>query len=89
MRPADLAAITALIPESPVLFPTLTPREHLRFVALGRNLDASSGDRAEELARRLNLTACMDRPAASLSKGNQQKTLIACGATRRYADRSS
>jgi ABC-2 type transport system ATP-binding protein len=78
MRPADLAAITALIPESPAMYPTLTPREHLRFIALGRHLDASSGDRSEELARRLNFTAYMDQPAASLSKGNQQKTLIAC-----------
>jgi ABC-2 type transport system ATP-binding protein len=78
MRSSDLASITALIPESPAMYPTLTPREHLRFIALGRKLDASSGDRSEELARRFNLTEYMDQPAASLSKGNQQKTLIAC-----------
>jgi ABC-2 type transport system ATP-binding protein len=78
MRPADLVARTAMIPESPALYPTLTPREHLRFVALGRKLPASSEARAEELAHRLNVTTYLDRPTASLSKGNKQKTLIAC-----------
>jgi ABC-2 type transport system ATP-binding protein len=78
MRPADLVAVTALIPESPALYPTLTPREHLRFIALGRKLGASSSDRANELARRLNLAPYMDQPSATLSKGNRQKTLIAC-----------
>jgi ABC-2 type transport system ATP-binding protein len=78
MLPADLVVVTALIPESPALYPTLTPREHLRFVALGRKLPASSGERADELAHRLNLTTYMDQPSATLSKGNRQKTLIAC-----------
>jgi ABC-2 type transport system ATP-binding protein len=78
MLPGDLMTATALIPETPVLYPTLTPREHLRFVALGRGLPPSWSERAATLAERLNLTPYLDQSAASLSKGNRQKTLIAC-----------
>jgi ABC-type multidrug transport system ATPase subunit len=67
----------ALIPETPDVYPMLTVREHLAFVAgltgLGRGWEA----RADALLVRLGIAAERDTLGHALSKGMRQKTLLA------------
>lgn len=67
----------ALIPETPEVYGMLTVWEHLVFVARSCRLEVGWQDRAETLLERLSLTEQRDSLGETLSKGMQQKTLIA------------
>lgn len=66
------------LPEIPPLYPELTPREYLTFVArikgLGREEAASAVD---ELTERCGLAHVLDRIIANLSRGHKQRVGIA------------
>jgi len=65
------------VPESALLFDSLTPREFLEYVASVRALDGPTAtDRAERYTRALQLDAEVDRPLATLSNGTRQKVLL-------------
>ena len=76
----DSLAVKRLIgyvPESPLLFDALTPREFLEYVASIRELPtAIASDRARRYVQAFQVEAEFDRPLGSLSNGTRQKILL-------------
>jgi ABC-2 type transport system ATP-binding protein len=74
----DVMGRVGFLPESPYIYPYLTPRE---FVALcGRLSGLSRADLAVRVPRvieRVGMAQAIDRPARALSKGMQQRTALA------------
>lgn len=67
----------SLIPETPSVYPLLTVWEHLAFVARSVGLAAGWQARADALLERLGIDDQRNSLGQALSKGMQQKTLIA------------
>lgn len=67
----------AYIPETPDIYPMLTVREHMKFIALAFNLERWEPV-AEELIERFALTDKKDELCRNLSKGMTQKVSICC-----------
>lgn len=71
-------ASSGYVPDTPNLYPKLTGRELLRFVADLYGLDKTNADRrSEELLRLFDLTQAADDTIDSYSHGMQQKTALA------------
>lgn len=65
------------VPESPLLFDGLTPREFLEYVASIRGLPSSvATERGARYLDALQLAGEIDRPLATLSHGTRQKVLL-------------
>jgi ABC-2 type transport system ATP-binding protein len=65
------------VPESPLLFDALTPREFLEYVASIRQLPtAVATERAVRYAKAFQIETEYDRPLGSLSNGTRQKILL-------------
>src|SRR5271170_5228518 len=65
------------VPETSLLYESLTPREFLEFVASVRRLPAAlSSERGHALVTAFRLEEEYDQPIASLSNGTRQKVLI-------------
>ncbi len=65
------------VPETPLLYDALSPREFLEFVDSIRRIEAAAlARRAQEFADALQITSDMDRPLATLSNGTRQKVLL-------------
>jgi ABC-2 type transport system ATP-binding protein len=65
------------VPETSLLYESLTPREFLEFVASVRRLDpVAGGQRAFALVTAFRLEEEFDEPIASLSNGTRQKVLL-------------
>ncbi len=65
------------VPESTLLFDSLTPREFLEFVASVRHLEGGEATRrATTYARAFQIEAEFERPIATLSNGTRQKVLL-------------
>ena len=65
------------VPETSLLYESLTPREFLEFVASVRRLpSAVSSERGHALVTAFRLEEEYDQPIASLSNGTRQKVLI-------------
>ncbi len=67
------------VPETPALYPSLTVKEHVDFIAKAYELDDTYIQRAEQIFERLDLADKKDKLGKDLSKGMQQKVSIACG----------
>jgi ABC-2 type transport system ATP-binding protein len=67
----------ALIPETPEVYPLLTVREHLVFVAALTKQPAGWEARGDALLERLGMSGERDTLGHALSKGMRQKTLLA------------
>ncbi len=66
------------LPEQVSLYPELTPRRYLRFVAGMKGLDGSTGrTAAEEALDRCALRGVADQPSGTLSKGYRQRVGMA------------
>ncbi len=77
-EPLAVKAMLGYVPESPVLFRSLTGREILTLVGrMHRMEEAALGGRAEELLGAFGLGDKSDLPVASWSKGMTQKLAIA------------
>ena len=78
MQPLEAKAASGYVPDQPNLYPKLTARELLRFVA---DLYGVAGvqveRRIEELLRLFDLTAAADDTVDSYSHGMRQKTSLA------------
>lgn len=75
--PLATKAAIGYVPESPLLFDALTPREFLEYVASIRRLPGPQAtDRARRYVRALELDAEVNRPLATLSSGTRQKVLL-------------
>jgi ABC-2 type transport system ATP-binding protein len=73
----DAKRAVGYVPETPLLFEALTPREFLEFVASVRGLDRDTASRrVQNFTRAFQLGAEFDQPVATLSMGNRQKVLL-------------
>ena len=77
-RPVQARREVGYLPEQVSLYPELTVRRYLRFVAGMKGLDGG-GTRAavDQAVERCNLEAVADRPTGTLSKGYRQRVGLA------------
>jgi ABC-2 type transport system ATP-binding protein len=76
-EPMQVRTLTGYVPESPLLFDALTPREFLEFVASVRRLpEADTAARAADYLGALGLDGSTEQPLAGLSMGTRQKVLL-------------
>lgn len=66
------------VPETPELYPSMTVREHLRFVSLLHELGPEWRASADELLDALALAHVADALPSALSFGMQRKVSVAC-----------
>lgn len=77
-RPLEAKAITAWLPDEPMLYDKLTPAEYLGFVAgLWRIPPDQAAPEAERLLRWLELWEVRDTRCEGFSRGMQQKVALA------------
>jgi ABC-2 type transport system ATP-binding protein len=70
-------AMIGYVPETSLLYESLTPREFLEFIAGVRRLDpAAATERMRAYAIAFRLESELEEPIASLSSGTRQKVLI-------------
>lgn len=81
-RSLEAKRLLGYIPEMPALYPMLTVREHLEFIARAYELDSWEG-LADELLGRFELDDKQNKLGKELSKGMQQKVSICCAALTR------
>lgn len=78
--PIEVKRRIGYIPESAALYDQLTPRQYLRFIGQLHDLDDDHVDRrVEDLLDVLDLSAQIDDPMSTYSKGMRQKVLIVSG----------
>ncbi len=66
------------LPETVPLYPDMTPREYLNFVAKIRDIDGRTRkSRIDEIAERTRITEFISRPIGKLSKGQRQRVGLA------------
>ncbi|KRN88513.1 ABC transporter ATP-binding protein [Ligilactobacillus ceti] len=69
----------AYIPETPVLYPELTLKEHIEMTILAYELDEKTAwEKAHELLQLFRLEERLDWFPANFSKGMKQKVMIVC-----------
>jgi ABC-2 type transport system ATP-binding protein len=84
--PIEVRARTGYVPESPLLFDALTPREFLEFVASVREIpEREAASRAERYLAALGLAGETEQPLAGLSMGTRQKVLLVAALLHRPA----
>ncbi|MBM6439234.1 ABC transporter ATP-binding protein [Lacticaseibacillus rhamnosus] len=76
-NPTDFRANLAYVPETPVLYPELTLREHLEMTIMAYDLDAKAAwETADRMLKKFRLDNKLDWFPAKFSKGMQQKVMI-------------
>ena len=76
-NPAEFKKMVAYIPETPILYPELTLKEHLELVMLTYDLDHDQAwARAKELCKMFRLENKLDWLPINFSKGMKQKVMI-------------
>ncbi|MDH3283770.1 MAG: ABC transporter ATP-binding protein [Acidobacteriota bacterium] len=72
-----LAARIGVVPDFPVLFDVLSPRENVLRLARIRGIEGNeAGRRLDQLARALLADGELDRPVAALSNGAKRKAML-------------
>jgi len=75
--PLEAKRRVGYVPETPLLFEALTPREFLEFIASVRGIEpATATRRAQNYAKAIQADSELDQPIATLSMGNRQKILL-------------
>jgi ABC-2 type transport system ATP-binding protein len=65
------------VPETTLLFDSLSPREFLEFVASVRNMDSAVATaRVQSYVKAFDIAAEFEQPLATLSNGTRQKALV-------------
>ncbi len=77
-QPAQFKKKVAYIPETPVIYPELTLKEHIELTMLAYDLGEDSWDKANELLTMFRLQEKLDWLPVHFSKGMQQKVMIVC-----------
>lgn len=78
-QPTKFKQEVAYIPETPVLYPELTLKEHLELTMLSYNLDEEEAwKRAHELLKMFRLDDKLEWLPIHFSKGMRQKVMIVC-----------
>ena len=76
-NPAEFKKMVAYIPETPILYPELTLKEHLELVMLTYDLDHDQAwARAKELCKMFRLENKLDWLPINFSKGMKQTTIL-------------
>ena len=76
-KPAEFKKLVAYIPETPVIYPELTLKEHLELTILAYQLDPDKAwEKAQELLTMFRLEDKLDWLPVHFSKGMQQKVMI-------------
>ncbi|MBD5432546.1 MAG: ABC transporter ATP-binding protein [Lactobacillus sp.] len=76
-NPSEFKKMVAYIPETPILYPELTLKEHLELVMLTYGLDQDKAwKRAHELCKMFRLDNKLDWLPINFSKGMKQKVMI-------------
>ena len=76
-RSSEAKRLLGYVPEMPALYPMLTVREHMEFIARAYEL-AEWEPLADELLQRFELHDKQNKLGKELSKGMQQKVSICC-----------
>lgn len=77
-NPLEAKALTAWLPDEPLLYDKLAPLEYLEFVAGLWGLDSAlAASRAEDLLRRLGLWEQRNQRCEGFSRGMRQKVALA------------
>jgi ABC-type multidrug transport system ATPase subunit len=76
-RTTDAKKLLGYVPEMPSLYPMLTVREHMEFIARAYRLDDWE-PLADELLQRFEMKDKADKLGKELSKGMQQKVNVCC-----------
>jgi ABC-2 type transport system ATP-binding protein len=77
-------AALSFVPDSPLLYPDLTVREHLELVGLAHGVGEELDGRVAELLELLELTPRGDFLPGQLSRGMRQKAQLACALVRPF-----
>lgn len=76
-KPAEFKKLVGYIPETPVIYPELTLKEHLELTILAYQLDPDKAwEKAQELLIMFRLEDKLDWLPVHFSKGMQQKVMI-------------
>ena len=76
-NPTDFRSSLAYVPETPVLYPELTLREHLEMTIMAYDLVAKAAwEAADRMLKKFRLDNKLDWFPAKFSKGMQQKVMI-------------
>jgi ABC-2 type transport system ATP-binding protein len=76
-HPLEAKRRTGYLPETPPLYPDMTVREYLTFVAKIKGLRTNIKERVAEVMKRTWVTDMADRHCAKLSKGYRQRVGLA------------
>jgi len=77
-------AALSFVPDSPLLYPDLTVREHLELVGLAHGVGDGLDGRIVDLLELLDLATRADFLPGQLSRGMRQKTQLACALVRPF-----
>lgn len=77
--PVGVKRLIGYVPENPMLYDSLTPKELFEFVLSVRRLNNVAIERLSKLVEAFGLTEYMNQPIASLSLGTKQKVAIIIG----------
>jgi ABC-2 type transport system ATP-binding protein len=85
--PGTLAAgqSTALVPDNPDLYPTLSVEEHLRFRAQAFRVAAPFDDAIRDAMRATGIEEIADQLGGELSRGQRQRVMLAAAVLQRAA----
>ena len=76
-QPLEAKRRTGYLPETPPLYPDMTVREYLRFVAKIKGVRANVNDRVDEVMKKTWVADMADRHCGKLSKGYKQRVGLA------------
>ena len=76
-QPLEAKRRTGYLPETPPLYPDMTVREYLRFVAKIKGIRQHVSDRVDAVMKRTWVADLADRHCAKLSKGYRQRVGLA------------
>ena len=76
---------TALVPDSPDLYPTLSVEEHLRFRAQAFRLAAPFDEAIEQAMRATGIQDIAEQLGGELSRGQRQRVMLAAAVLQRAA----
>jgi ABC-2 type transport system ATP-binding protein len=76
-QPLEAKRRTGYLPETPPLYPDMTVREYLRFVARIKGVRANVNDRVNAVMKKTWVTDMADRHCGKLSKGYKQRVGLA------------
>ena len=77
-------AALSFVPDTPLLYPDLTVREHLELVGLAHGVGGGLDGRIVDLLELFDLTARGDFLPGQLSRGMRQKAQLACALVRPF-----